>query len=180
MIKTPLFGCICFVMIATSGTAQVHSIIEPSANCLNKNDSLVVTIFLDATSSDALLVKYASMENQRPSKPTIDGPSRGKPETEYTFTASESSDPDGGSLQYMWDWGDGDFSDWLDTSEAVYIWSTEDKFDIRVKTQDEHGGESDWSDPLTFSTPKNKQLLDFYNIFWRLFQRFPVLEKILS
>jgi len=69
-------------------------------------------------SSDGLLVKFAQYENERPIKPDIDGPSKGKPDEEYTFTAI-TSDPDGDSLQYMWDWGDGNFSDWLDTNEAL-------------------------------------------------------------
>lgn len=106
--------------------------------------------------SDGLIIKFMSLENQRPNKPdTPDGSSKGKPDIEYTFSTS-ATDPDGDALQYMWDWGDGNYSEWLDSNEASYTWSYEDNFEIRVMAMDEHGGESDWSDPLAFSTPKNK------------------------
>ncbi len=109
-----------------------------------------------SSKSDGLLVKFASFENQRPNKPAApSGPSRGKSGQEYIFTTS-AADPDGDQLRYKWDWGDGNYSDWLDTTEASYIWAGKDNYNIRVMAQDEHGGESDWSDPLPFSTPKNR------------------------
>lgn len=119
----------------------------------------------DHSGTDAYIVKIAAFENQRPSKPTIDGPPKGKPDTEYTFTAS-SSDPDGGALQYRWDWGDGNYSEWSDTQEASYTWSSENNFQIRVMSQDNDGGESEWSDPFKFSTPKNKRNFINYFHFW--------------
>jgi len=134
-----------------------------------------------SSSSDAMLTKFAPFENQRPDKPDIDGPAKGKPDNEYTFTAS-ASDPDGDILSYMWDWGDGNFSGWLDTNEATYTWTTEDNFEIRVMAQDENGGESDWSDPLAFSTPKNKQYIN--TPFLRFLENhpymFPLLRQLLD
>lgn len=93
-----------------------------------------------------------------PSKPkTPWGLSSGKPGRKYTFTTS-SNDPDGDMVYYMWDWGDGNFSEWLSTNKASYTWKKEAKFNIRVKAKDNYGVESDWSDPLVFSTPKNKSI----------------------
>jgi hypothetical protein len=46
-------------------------------------------------------------KNQPPNAPNIDGPSNGKPNTEYTFTFV-STDPDGDAVMYNVDWGDGD------------------------------------------------------------------------
>jgi hypothetical protein len=106
--------------------------------------------------SDALLVKFSSMENQRPNKPAKpSGPAKGEPDIGYTFSTS-ATDPDNDQIYYRWDWGDGNYSNWLDTNEASYTWTSEDNFDIRVIAKDSNGGESDWSDPLSFSTPKNK------------------------
>jgi hypothetical protein len=127
----------------------------------------------DSSRSDALLVKYALMENQRPNKPVIDGPSKGKPDTEYTFTAS-TIDSDGDSLQYIWDWGDGNCSDILDTDEATYSWTHKDTFEVIVMAIDENGGESDWSDPLVFSTPRYK--INYNQILDRLLSRFQFLD----
>ncbi len=119
--------------------------------------------------ADGLIVKYTSFENQRPNKPsTPSGPSRGKPETEYTFTTS-TTDPDGDDLFYKWDWGDGNFSGWLETSEASYTWSYEDNFEICVMAKDSDGGESDWSDPFEFSTPRNKvKIISFFEMLQNL------------
>lgn len=110
----------------------------------------------DSSRADGLIVKYSPFENQRPKKPSKpSGPSKGEPGMEYTFSTS-TTDPDGDDLLYKWDWGDGNFSDWLETNEASYTWSYEDNFKIRVMAKDTDGGESDWSDPLAFSTPRNK------------------------
>ena len=121
------------------------------------------------------------MENQRPNKPAKPtGPSDGEPNTEYTFTTS-TTDPDGDTLAYMWDWGDGNFTIEGSTSES-YTWASEDVFKIRVMAIDEHGGESDWSDPLSFSTPKNK-VTEYPILSWfleKLIYHFPFMVKILN
>lgn len=129
---------------------------------------------------DAWLVKITDFENQRPNKPTKpSGPNKGKPDTEYTFTTS-TTDPDGDQVTYTWDWGDGNYSEWLNTAEASYTWKEEDNYNIRVIAKDINGGESDWSDPLLFSTPKNKVInrviLNFLNQYPNLF---PILRQLL-
>jgi hypothetical protein len=128
---------------------------------------------------DGWLIKIKSFENDRPQKPSKpSGPAKGDPDIEYTFSTS-SSDSDGDSLQYLWDWGDGNYSDWLDTDEALYTWTTEDNFEVRVMAKDEHGGESEWSDPLAFSTPRIKNLDQFHMLIWTLIERFPILQYLL-
>jgi hypothetical protein len=134
---------------------------------------------MNSKSADGFIVKISSFENQRPNKPSKpSGLSKGEPDTKYTFTTS-TTDPDGDSLTYMWDWGDGNYSDWLETSEASHTWATEDNFKIRVMAKDIHGGESEWSDPFVFSTPKDKAI-NIQLILYRFFQRFPLFEKILN
>ena len=103
------------------------------------------------------------------------GPTSGKPGIEYIFTTN-TIDTDGDAISYMWNWGDGNFSEWLDTNEALYTWEQEAKFNISVRAKDIYGAESDWSDPLSFSTPKNKVINPFALIIERLLQQFPFLE----
>lgn len=131
---------------------------------------------IGGTKGDAFLEKIASFDNQRPAKPAIDGPSKGKPDKNYTFTAS-ASDPDGGNLLYKWDWGDGNYSAWLSTPQATYSWAYEADFDVRVMVQDDEGGESVWSDPLPIAIPYSYDLMPQF--FELLFQRFPNAFPIL-
>jgi len=124
---------------------------------------------------DAFLYKINPYDNSQPTKPTITGNHKGKPDKEYTFTAS-SSDPDDQQIFYMWDWGDGNYSEWLDTPKASYSWATEYNFKIRVLVKDFYGYESEWSDPFAFSTPKSKTA----NPVYKLFENFPILSQILQ
>jgi hypothetical protein len=126
---------------------------------------------IGGTKGDAFLVKIASFDNQRPLKPEIDGPAKGKVGINSTFTAS-STDPDGGPVSYRWDWGDGNYSDWLSTAETTHLWAYEANFEVRVMAQDEHGGESVWSDPLPIAIPYSYNIP--MNQFWmKLLERFP-------
>jgi hypothetical protein len=83
-----------------------------------------------------------------PNKPK--GPIVGAVGYEYTFSTS-TIDPDGDKVYYMWDWGDGTFSEWIgpypsgDTCEASHIWNEEGDFEVKVKAKDEKNAQSNWS-----------------------------------
>ena len=129
---------------------------------------------------------FESSDNQPPNIPTnLNGPSSGKIGTEYTYRCSVSTDPDNNpdELYYLFDWGDGTNSSWIkpSTSSSIvttsHIWSEQDNFEIMVKAKDIHGAESEWSDPLEISMPKNKIINDL--LVERLFIRFPILKFLL-
>jgi hypothetical protein len=150
--------------------------------CSTSDGGYIVAGNIDSTDTegaglyDAWLIKIKSFENNPPEKPdTPSGRKRGKPDTEYTFSTS-SSDSEGDIFYYLWDWGDGNYSELLETNEATYKWAFEDNFEIRVMAIDEHGGEGEWSDPLSFSTPKNKALN--IHLFERLLTRFTIFKNI--
>jgi hypothetical protein len=46
-------------------------------------------------------------------------------------------------------------------------WTSKGTYEIKVKAQDEYGEESEWSDPLTVSMPRNKGI---HNLFQQLFE----------
>ena len=84
----------------------------------------------------------------------------------------------------MFDWGDYSNSNWIKTSSdsnkvyASHNWLEEGVYEIKVKTKDIFGCESNWSNPIEVSMPKTKSI----NInpgLSRLFQRFPILEFLL-
>jgi len=127
-------------------------------------------------------------ESQAPAKPEdLDGPTSGKINEEHTYTAS-TTDPDGDQLYYLFGWGNGEFSGWVgpydsgDTAEASYSWSEQGDYEIRVKAKDDHGVQSEWSDPLPVTMPKNNAFIDsiLLQILEKLMERFPLLEQLLS
>jgi len=121
----------------------------------------------------------------KPDKPiTPSGPSNGKINEEYTYTTS-ATDPDGDKLFYMWDWGDGSFSDWIGPYDsglecsASHIWNNRDRYSIKVKAKDVNDIQSPWSNPLPVTMPRNKvvnrpilNFLEEHTIIYQLLQRF--------
>ena len=91
---------------------------------------------------------------------------------EYRYSTS-SVDPNDDRIQYGWDWdGDHAVDEWTiqyDSGEPITIahtWATRGEYNIYVKAMDIHGAESDWSDPLPVSMPKEKHSFGFsYNFF---------------
>jgi len=90
-------------------------------------------------------------ENQPPEIPAAPtGPSFGQKGVEYSFSAV-TMDPDGDTISYFFDWGDGENSSWVGpfpsgaTATAMHAWSDEGLYLVKVKAQDENGAETDWS-----------------------------------
>ena len=132
-------------------------------------------------------VRGGLSDNQPPEKPeTPDGPSSGNSGTEYSYSTS-SSDPDGDHLYYWFDWDDGTDSGWLgpyDSGDIVsisHVWNSRGNYEIRVKAKDGDGAQSEWSDPMTVSMPKNSQLFSLLITFVeRLVERFPILFSLVE
>lgn len=110
---------------------------------------------------------------QRPS-----GKTSGKMGATYLYS-TVTTDIDEDQVFYMWDWGDGNFSDWLGpfasgtTANAQHSWTTKGTYSIRVKAKDTNSAESNWSDPLAVTMPRNSASMMFF--FERLEQRFPLV-----
>jgi hypothetical protein len=123
-------------------------------------------------------------ENDPPETPfRPNGPTSGKLYREHTFTTS-TIDPDGNDIYYLFDWGDGSDSGWFgsyasgETVEASHIWTEQGNFDVKVIAKDTKGADSDWSDPLVVSMPKNK-MFEHFNLM-RLFESLRLRTPILS
>ena len=62
------------------------------------------------------------------------------------------------------------------------MWDEKGDYEIKVKAKDVHGAESEWSDPLTVTMPRDKVL---YQPILRLFlerilKMFPIFWNILN
>jgi hypothetical protein len=132
-----------------------------------------------------LAIADESLPPEKPGRP--DGPNSGGVDVEYAYTAS-AIDPDGDQLYYLFDWGDGELSGYVgpynsgQTAEASHKWSEKGDYEIRVKVKDDHGIQSDWSDPLPINMPKNKQLINhpFFEFLERFLRSFPILRNSLG
>jgi hypothetical protein len=147
--------------------------------CISSTDDggfivAAMTGAMGSSSSDGLLMKLAAFDNQRPDKPTKpSGSEGGRTGNEYSYSTS-ANDGDGDQVYFMWDWGDGNFSDWLgpygsgETCEATHTWTVDGSYSVRVIAMDEHDGDSNWSDPLPVSMPYKHQTLLEIIIGWIL------------
>ena len=174
--------------------------IEGALVCISQEDGLYANGLTDETGSVSLDITGASEEdinmvvtahnylyhseivqaNQAPVKPQVpSGPSSGAPGTSYLFSTT-TTDDDGDRILYMWDWGDGTFSDWLGpfnsgvTATAFNSWVEKGSYEIKVKAKDTKDVESEWSEPIELRMPVLFNLLDILEI------RFPILYTILS
>ena len=152
------------------------------------NGSCIVTGYTSSDNSndyDIFLLKYPFFESNppaRPSKPS--GPTSGKPGEEYFFS-TVSSDLDDDPIFYYFDWGDCNCSGWIgpydsgDECRFSYNWPDKGSYEVKVKAKDIFGFESDWSDPLSISMPKNKSIGYFNSWILRLVQRLLNFEFLL-
>jgi hypothetical protein len=106
----------------------------------------------------------AAIINYPPEKPdTPIGPTTGIPGVRYTYS-SQTTDPNGDQIYYMFDWDDGTYSDWFgpclsgDTVSLSHVWENKGNYNVRVKAMDDYGAVSEWSDPNEVIMTKDKNI----------------------
>ena len=114
--------------------------------------SIFATLMLlvPMTSVVGVISKNATMDNQPPNPPRIDGQTRGKVGVAYEFTFV-TTDPDGDNVSYYVDWDDGNITNWTAFQSSGYpgyseshTWTQKGIYFVRCKANDTHGAESDW------------------------------------
>jgi len=133
--------------------------------------------------SDTLSVQIG-VSNTAPNKPSKpSGNIKGTMNVEYTYTTN-TTDPDGNQVYYLFDWGDGTNSSWVGpyasgaTGSAKHTWTVKGPYQIKVKAKDTNSAESPWSDPLSITMPFSYQTTSL-QFLQKLFQRFPNAFPIL-
>jgi agmatine/peptidylarginine deiminase len=87
-----------------------------------------------------------------------EGPTQGKPGHTYIYS-TQTVDAENDNVYYQWNWGDGTTSEWLgpftsgETATATHVWEEKGTYTVKVKAQDVHEKESDWSEPLSVRMP---------------------------
>jgi len=132
---------------------------------------------------DPSIALHISHPPDKPAKPS--GPTSGKSGQEYVYSTN-TTDPDGDQILYLFDWGNGSTSDWLgpydsgEICEASHCWDEKGTYLIKVKARDKYGIEGPWSDPLSLSIPKNKAISSLLVRFLENHPRmFPILRYML-
>jgi len=126
--------------------------------------------------------------NQPPDKPLKpSGTTNGKVGEEYTFTCS-ATDPNDDQIYYLFDWDDGSNSGWLgpynsgEEANAKHIWNDASDFQIKVLAKDTSEMRSSWSDPLSISLPRNKNMktLLLFEIFEMFKAKITSIQKLIN
>jgi hypothetical protein len=121
-------------------------------------------VYFESPWSDSFTVIIGNIPPEKPEKPY--GPISGIILALQNYSTS-TIDYNDDSIFYLFDWGDGNYSDWLGPyesgviCEATHMWDEEGDYEIKVKAKDENGEESVWSDSLSVSMPKSKSNMPF-------------------
>jgi len=120
---------------------------------------------------------------EKPQKPT--GKTQGKTGTSYLYS-TQTTDPDGDQVYYLWDWGDNTTSGWLGpftsgaTATAQKSWAVKGTYAVKVKAKDVYGAESNWSDPLAVTMPLSQLLQNpFVETILQWFSHLMTVLKVL-
>jgi len=131
----------------------------------------------DGNTAPGPVWSFTTLQNPNlpPAAPTITGPAKGKPNTQYKFTFT-SVDPEQNPVYVYVDWGDNTSSGWVGPKNSgdlfiiTHSWTEKGTFTVKAKAKDEHGAESDWA-TLSVKMPGTYGMTNPF-IHW-LLERFP-------
>ena len=128
------------------------------------------------------LAWWESDLNQKPLKPEISGPSKGKAGISYNYTFN-SFDPDYNDVYLYISWDDGYTEIWdgpypSDTDiDIAHTYTKEGTYTIKAKAKDTYGAESGWSE-FTVAMPREKAISS--SPLLRLLIQYPMLNRLLQ
>ena len=126
------------------------------------NEVDIITVLQNHLFGDpSLRISGVSHPPLTPEPPS--GEISGEIHVEYLYTMN-TEDPDGDDIYYLIDWGDDTESEWLgpfesgETCTTTHIWENQGLYQLRVRAKDEHGIQSNWSNPLEVSMPRLRSI----------------------
>jgi hypothetical protein len=149
----------------------------------------IVTLTVTDSNNDAIsdtTTSWIQETNTPPNTPTIEGPTKVKPE-EYCWYNISTVDPDGSEF-YIYDIVfDIEYTQWWGPFEPgevdrwYWYWSEEGDYIVKAKAKDPYGAESEWA-TLQVTVPKNKEVINrpFLNFLQQHPNLFPILRQLLQ
>lgn len=121
--------------------------------------------------SDAVFI----INNFATETPDITGPTQGGNGIPFTFTAV-AYHPAGEQIYYIWDWGDGNISEWYgpyNSSVPMTItntWANDGNYSVKVKARYSGGSESNWSaiHPIVIAEQINFSNVKLGTVYFKL------------
>ena len=123
--------------------------------------NLTVTDSSDNFSSDITWAKIKESNNP-PNKPSINGPTKGKPGIVYNYIFVTTDIDNDEFVYYYIDWDDNTNSGWIgpytpgQEVTMSHSWNEKDTYTIKCKAKDNYGAESDW-ETLSVTIPKTRR-----------------------
>jgi len=109
------------------------------------------TLFAIDTQWDEFLKIYLGItDNQPPTILELNGPKKGSPGIEYSYTL-KATDPESQDLFYYIDWGDGTNTGWIgpyipnEETNVNHTFTKKGAYTIKAKVKDTMNAESDWA-----------------------------------
>ena len=127
--------------------------------------------------------------NNPPNPPIITGPTSGRMGETYVYNVT-LTDPDLDDVMFYLEVNFGDGTEHVDCGcgkswqngtilKVSHRWKKAGNYGITARVQDASGEWSEWSDPLSVSMPRNKELIGLHVLFSnKLMGHFPLLEKL--
>jgi parallel beta-helix repeat protein len=130
-----------------------------------------------------LAVPWGIDDNEQPFKPdTPSGTTSGTIRNKYFYSTS-TIDPDGDQLYYLFNWDDGTTSGWIGPFNSGTIalasktWTYKGTYLVKVIARDTHVKLSSWSDPLSVTMPRIKEI---NRLFPNFQQNYPYMLSIIQ
>ncbi|MDO6518100.1 Ig-like domain-containing protein [Zobellia uliginosa] len=133
-----------------NGTATVSGMIisyTPN-NGFSGEDQITYTV-KDPSNPEVSATLTITVTNLAPDA-VASGPSSAAPNSLVSFTGSGSSDPNGDSLTYSWDFGDGNTSNEMNPS---HTYTSSGDYDVELTVNDGNGGSDSMTISISIETP---------------------------
>jgi len=140
----------------------------------DESDRVEYHPFIGEPDPHSFIVEIVSTNNPPEIPETPIGEDSGEVGISYIYSSS-TNDSNGDQVYYQWNWGDGSYSDWLgpyesdEIVETNHTWDEKGTYSVRVKAKDTSGDQSDWSEPLEVTMPKDKFRFVTFSTFLKNF-----------